>query len=89
MNLSIKDKKGEVLVISQFTLYAKTKRGNRPSYIKAAKPKLAILLYSEFIKILKQNLGREIQTGVFGANMKVNLVNDGPVTLIIDSKNRQ
>lgn len=89
MNLSIKDNKGEVLVISQFTLYAKTKRGNRPSYIKAAKPKLAILLYSEFIKILKQNLGREIQTGVFGANMKVNLVNDGPVTLIIDSKNRQ
>ena len=89
MNISIKDKKGEALVISQFTLHAKTKKGNRPSYIKAAKPESAILLYREFIKILKQNLGIEIQTGVFGANMKVKLVNDGPITFIIDSKNRQ
>ena len=72
----------------RFTLHAKTKKGNRPSYIKAAKPESAILLYREFIKILKQNLGIEIQTGIFGANMKVKLVNDGPVTLIIDSKNR-
>ena len=88
MNISIKDNKGEALVISQFTLHAKTKKGNRPSYIKAAKPESAILLYRQFIKILKQNLGIEIQTGIFGANMKVKLVNDGPVTLIIDSKNR-
>lgn len=88
MNRSIKDINGEILVISQFTLHASTKKGNRPSYIKAARPEIAIPLYEEFKKILSRDLGNNIQCGIFGAEMKVSLVNDGPVTIIIDTKNR-
>lgn len=88
MNRSIKDINGEILVISQFTLHASTKKGNRPSYIKAARPEIAIPLYEEFKKILSRDLGNHIQCGIFGAEMKVSLVNDGPVTIIIDTKNR-
>ena len=89
MNLSLKEQNGAALVISQFTLHAQTKKGNRPSYIKAARPDIAIPLYQQFIMQLENNLEKEIQTGIFGANMQVSLLNDGPVTLIIDSKNRE
>jgi|SRR5690606_326478 len=88
MNRSLLEVDGELLLISQFTLHASTKKGNRPSYIKAAKPEIAIPLYKSFIAAIKKELGRTIQTGEFGADMKVALVNDGPVTIIIDSKNR-
>jgi D-tyrosyl-tRNA(Tyr) deacylase len=89
MNRSIKDIDGEIIVVSQFTLHASTKKGNRPSYIKAAKPDVAIPLYEAFIKQMEMELGKQVQTGQFGADMKVSLVNDGPVTIIIDSKNRE
>lgn len=88
MNRSIKDVDGEILVISQFTLHASTKKGNRPSYIKAARPEISIPLYEDFKKILARDLGKNIQCGIFGAEMKVSLINDGPVTIIIDTKNR-
>ncbi len=86
MNLSITDVNGDYLVVSQFTLHAETKKGNRPSYIKAARPEQAIPLYENFIELLKKETGKEIATGEFGADMKVALVNDGPVTIIIDTK---
>lgn len=89
MNLSIQDVLGDVIVVSQFTLHAATKKGNRPSYIKAAKPDVAIPLYEKFISSMETALGRKVQTGRFGANMKVALINDGPVTILIDSKNRE
>jgi len=89
MNLDIKEVNGDVLLISQFTLHAQTKKGNRPSYIKAARPEQAIPLYEQFIKQLSIDLGKQIFTGAFGADMKVSLVNDGPVTIIIDSKNKE
>lgn len=89
MNYSIQDIKGDVIVVSQFTLHAATKKGNRPSYIKAAKPEVAIPLYENFIQQLESELEKKIQTGIFGADMKVSLLNDGPVTIIIDSKNRE
>lgn len=89
MNLSVKDSDGEIIVVSQFTLHALTKKGNRPSYIKAAKPEIAIPIYEKFVQLLELELGKRIQTGQFGADMKVALVNDGPVTIIIDSKNRE
>lgn len=89
MNLSIKDAGGDILLISQFTLQAATAKGNRPSYIKAAPPAIAIPIYEKFIKQLENDLGKGIQTGRFGADMKVNIVNDGPVTILIDSKNRE
>jgi D-tyrosyl-tRNA(Tyr) deacylase len=88
MNLSVKDIDGDVIVVSQFTLQASTKKGNRPSYIKAAKPEMAIPLYEEFVQQLENELGKKVQTGVFGADMKVALINDGPVTILIDSKFR-
>jgi D-tyrosyl-tRNA(Tyr) deacylase len=87
MNVSIKDINGEILVVSQFTLHASTKKGNRPSYIKAAHPNQAQPMYEQFVNQLQQELSKPIQTGVFGADMKVSLLNDGPVTIIIDSKN--
>jgi D-tyrosyl-tRNA(Tyr) deacylase len=89
MNLSIKDVNGEIIVVSQFTLHASTKKGNRPSYIKAAKPEKAIPLYKEFISSIEGGLEKKIQTGEFGADMQIEIVNDGPVTIIIDSKNRE
>ena len=89
MNLSLKEQNGTALVISQFTLHAQTKKGNRPSYIKAARRDIAIPLYQQFIKQLEIDLGKEIKSGIFGANMQVSLQNDGPVTLIIDTKNRE
>lgn len=89
MNLSVLDANGEVIVVSQFTLHASTKKGNRPSFINAAKPEIAIPLYKKFIVQLEKELNKKIQTGEFGADMKVSLVNDGPVTIIIDSKNRE
>jgi D-tyrosyl-tRNA(Tyr) deacylase len=88
MNLSVKDIQGEIIIVSQFTIHASTKKGNRPSYIKASKPETAIPLYEKFVKQMEFELGKKIQTGKFGANMKVSLVNDGPVTIIIDSKNK-
>ena len=87
-NISIKDIDGDILVVSQFTLQASTKKGNRPSYIKASKAEIAIPLYEKFAIQLSKDLGKKIQTGIFGADMKVALINDGPVTIIIDSKNR-
>lgn len=89
MNTSLLDSGGDVILVSQFTLHASTKKGNRPSYIKAAKPDVAIPLYENFIEELKTQLGKPIQRGEFGADMKVHLINDGPVTIIIDSKNRE
>jgi D-tyrosyl-tRNA(Tyr) deacylase len=89
MNLSIKDIDGEIIVVSQFTLHALTKKGNRPSYIKASKPNIAIPLYESFVKQMELELGKKVQTGQFGADMKVSLVNDGPVTIIIDTKNKE
>lgn len=88
MNESLLDVDGDAIVVSQFTLHASTKKGNRPSYIKAAKPEIAIPLYQNFVKQLEADLGKPVGTGEFGADMKVELLNDGPVTIIIDSKNR-
>ncbi|WP_306353998.1 D-aminoacyl-tRNA deacylase [Flavobacterium sp. '19STA2R22 D10 B1'] len=89
MNLSVQDVQGDVIIVSQFTLHASTKKGNRPSYIKAAKPDVAIPLYQDFIKAFENELGKPVQTGEFGADMKVRLLNDGPVTIIIDTKNKE
>lgn len=89
MNTSLLDSDGEAIVVSQFTLHAATKKGNRPSYIQAAKPEVAIPLYQSFVNQLETNLGKPVQTGVFGADMKVELLNDGPVTIIIDTKNKE
>ena len=89
MNLSVEEVNGDVLVVSQFTLHAATKKGNRPSYIKAARPEIAIPIYEKFVNTLENKLGKKIPTGIFGADMKVALLNDGPVTIIIDSKNKE
>jgi len=89
MNKSLSDVSGEALVVSQFTLYAGTKKGNRPSYIKAAKPKLAIPLYEAFTSTFERELGKKVKTGEFGADMQVSLINDGPVTILIDTKDKQ
>ena len=88
MNKSLIDVDGEAIVVSQFTLQASTKKGNRPSYLKAAKQEISIPLYEQFVAQIEQDLGKKIQTGIFGADMKISLINDGPVTIIIDSKNR-
>ena len=89
MNLSVQDIDGDIVVVSQFTLHALIKKGNRPSYIRAARPELAIPLYQDFVKKLEDELGKPVQTGRFGADMKVELLNDGPVTILIDTKNRE
>ena len=89
MNLSVKDIEGDIIVVSQFTLHASTKKGNRPSYLKASKPEIAIPMYENFVKQIEKEHGKKVQTGIFGADMKVALLNDGPVTIIIDSKNRE
>lgn len=89
MNKSVKDVDGDVIVVSQFTLHASTKKGNRPSYIKASKPNIAIPLYEDFIASIEKSIGKKVQTGEFGADMKVSLINDGPVTIIIDTKNKE
>jgi len=89
MNLSLKETNGNAIVVSQFTLHASTKKGNRPSYIKAAKPDIAIPLYEAFVTQIERDLGQKVQTGQFGADMKVALINDGPVTIIIDTKNKE
>jgi len=88
MNVSVKDAQGDIILVSQFTLQASTKKGNRPSYIKAARPEVAIPLYERFIQSVTMQLGKPVQTGEFGADMKVSLVNDGPVTIVIDTKNK-
>ena len=89
MNLSVKDCNGDIIVVSQFTLHASTKKGNRPSYIKAAKPDIAIPLYEKFISQMESEIGKKLQTGQFGADMKVLLLNDGPVTIVMDTKNKE
>ena len=89
MNVSVKDMNGDILTVSQFTLHASTKKGNRPSYIKASKPEFAIPMYEKFIKQLSNDLSKVVGTGVFGADMKVELLNDGPVTIVIDTKSRE
>ena len=89
MNCSVQDVDGDIIVVSQFTLHASTKKGNRPSYIKASKPEFAIPMYENFVKSLEKDFGKKVQTGIFGADMKVSLLNDGPVTIIIDSKNKE
>ena len=89
MNCSVKDVDGELLVVSQFTLYASVKKGNRPSYIRASKPDVAIPLYESFCETMSLQAGREVKTGIFGADMKVSLLNDGPVTIVIDTKHKE
>ena len=89
MNCSVQDVDGDIIVVSQFTLHASTKKGNRPSYIKASKPEFAIPMYDNFVKTLEKEFGKKVQTGIFGADMKVMLLNDGPVTIQIDSKNKE
>jgi D-tyrosyl-tRNA(Tyr) deacylase len=89
MNFSVQDVDGDIIVVSQFTLHASTKKGNRPSYIKASKPEFAIPMYENFVKSLEKEFNKKVQTGIFGADMKVNLLNDGPVTICIDSKNKE
>lgn len=89
MNLSLADMGGEILVISQFTLHASTKKGNRPSFIRAARPEVAVPIYEDFVRRLSGEIGRDVATGEFGADMKVALINDGPVTISIDTKNRE
>ncbi len=89
MNRSVKESNGGILLISQFTLHASTKKGNRPSYIRASKPEIAIPLYENMIKQLEKDTGKKIQTGIFGADMKVSLLNDGPVTIVMDTKNKE
>jgi len=88
MNVSVKDSGGDIILVSQFTLQASTKKGNRPSYLKAAKPEVSVPLYEKFIRSVTEQLGKPVQTGEFGADMKVSLVNDGPVTILIDTKNK-
>jgi|SRR5690606_349653 len=89
MNKSVKDVNGDIIVVSQFTLHASTKKGNRPSYLKASKPDIAIPLYEAFVNSMEKSIGKKVQTGQFGADMKVSLINDGPVTIIIDTKNKE
>ena len=89
MNCSVQDVDGDIIVVSQFTLHASTKKGNRPSYIKASKPDFAIPVYENFVTSLEKEFNKKVQTGIFGADMKVSLLNDGPVTILIDSKNRE
>ncbi|WP_313807849.1 D-aminoacyl-tRNA deacylase [Flavobacterium sp.] len=89
MNLSVKEVAGDIIVVSQFTLHASTRKGNRPSYIKASKPDHAVPMYESFVKQLESELGKKVQTGEFGADMKVALLNDGPVTIIMDTKNKE
>ncbi|HRH63352.1 MAG TPA: D-aminoacyl-tRNA deacylase [Bacteroidia bacterium] len=89
MNLSVREVNGEILAVSQFTLMASTKKGNRPSYIKAARPEIAIPLYQQFVRQLEQELGKAVATGEFGADMQIELLNDGPVTICIDTKNKE
>lgn len=89
MNLSVREREGDILLISQFTLHAATRKGNRPSYIRASKPEVAIPLYEKMIRQLETDLGKKIQTGIFGADMKVSLLNEGPVTIFIDTRNKE
>lgn len=89
MNRSVQDVDGDIIVVSQFTLHALTKKGNRPSYIKAAKPDIAVPMYEKFVQVLEQKLGKKVGTGIFGADMKVELLNDGPVTITMDTKNKE
>ncbi|KAF2080186.1 D-aminoacyl-tRNA deacylase [Flavobacterium sharifuzzamanii] len=89
MNCSVQDIDGDIIVVSQFTLHASTKKGNRPSYIKAAKPDFAIPMYENFVQAIEKEFGKKVQTGIFGADMKVSLLNDGPVTIVMDSKNKE
>jgi len=89
MNISVKEINGEILVVSQFTLHASTKKGNRPSYIKASKPDVAIPLYEKFLQQISNDLNKKVSAGIFGADMKVELINDGPVTIVMDSKNKE